>query len=344
MSEVVLRKAYLSTGAYNILFIIGAPVIAFTAVALVSYPRAATGEFLFDPQTPQWFIIMAALMTHTHVMLVFVRSHLNTGVFKKFPYRFTLIPLLMLVAMATSSFLVGSLAFLALYWDEWHSLMQTFGFGRIFDARLGNDPSVGRKLDIGICFVLGLLPHMLLLTYLPVKVRVDGLVEFLDFDYDIAVKYGHYIHSLQYPLLAIGIGYTLFYIWSYRKLIKNGYKISGAKLALLGTTGLTAIVIASFYSVTDAAYFGNIYHALQYFFIVSISESSQLTGKVKRPKVNKKVLATFCGFLALSVAFLAAVARFDTEHFGFMGNFWLLSSLLHFWYDGFIWSVRKQDI
>lgn len=333
-----------NSGAMNILFIIGAPVIAFTAVTMVSLPRAVTGEFLYDPQTPQWFIIMSTLMTHTHVMLVFVRSHLNTNVFRRFKYRFTVIPVLALLAFKVSPFLMGLMAFIALYWDEWHSLMQTFGFGRIYDAKLGNDPRVGRKLDIGMCFVLGLLPHVLLLTYLPEKVRVKGLEQFLDLDTDIAVKYGHYIHDLQYPLIIFGVSYVLLYIYSYRKLVLNGYKISKAKLTLLGTTGVSAMLIAGFYSVTDAAYYGNIYHALQYFFIVCITESGQLSGKIKMPRVNKQVMAMACGFMALTLALIAALARLDTEYFGFMGNFWLLTSLLHFWYDGFIWSVRRQEI
>jgi hypothetical protein len=341
MSEAVLPRPYIPADAYNLLFIIGAPIIAFSAVTMVSLPRAVTGEFLIDPETPDWFIAMSALLTHTHVMLVFVRSHLNKKVFRRFPLRFTVVPVVMLVAFTVSPFLAGVLSFLALYWDEWHSLMQTFGFGRIYDVGLGNDPRAGRKLDMGMCFVLGLLPHMLLLTYLPEKVRSQGLQNFLDLSPDIANQYGHHIHALQYPLIFFGVGYTFFYLWSYRKLVRNGYKISTAKLGLFLTTGITAILIASFYSVTDAAYFGNIYHALQYFFIVSVSEAPVLSGRIHFPKLSRKALTILCGLIALTVAFAAAVARLTPGRFTFLGDFWLLTSLLHFWYDGFIWSVRK---
>lgn len=341
MSEAT-TKPYINS-AFDLLFIIGAPVIAFTAVSLVSYPRSITGQILFDPQTPEWFIAFSSVITHTHVMMVFARSHANQKVFRRFPIRFILIPILVMIAFSYSPFMAGFMAIVALYWDEWHTLMQTFGFSRIYDSKLGNDPKLGRKLDIGICFVLGLLPHMLLLTYLPENVRTEGLYQVLNMDFDTAEKYGKYIHSLRYPLMVFGAGYILFYLYSYRKLIKNGYKVSRGKIALLGATGTTAILIASFYSIADAGHFMNIYHSLQYLFIVCVLEAPIISGRIQLSKVNKKLIVTVCGLVMLSVAFVAGVARL-LEQFAFLGNFWLLSSLLHFWYDGFIWSVSNKDV
>ncbi len=335
-------KPYINS-VFDILFIIGAPVLAFTAITLVSYPRSITGRFLIDPQTPEWFIAFSSVITHTHVMMVFARSHMNQKVFRRFPYRFIAVPILIMGALTGFPLLTGILAVVALYWDEWHTLMQTFGFSRIYDSRLGNDPRVGRGLDIGICFVLGLLPHILLLTYLPDDVRADGLYQVLNLDHDLAKKYGHFVQTLRYPLMIFGGGYIIFYLFSYWRLIRNGYKVSRGKIALLGATGTTAILIASFYSIADAGHFMNIYHSLQYLFIVCVLEAPVVSGMIRLPKVNKKLIVTVCGLVMLSVAFVAGVARL-LEQFSFLGNFWLLSSLLHFWYDGFIWSVSNKDI
>lgn len=326
------------------LIIIGSPLLAFLAIALFCQTRFSSGHFLHNPSTPEWLITSAILLTHSHIFLVFLRSHLNTEVLKRFPYRFTSIPLFMLSAIWASSEIFGLMGFIALYWDEWHSLMQTFGFGRIYDAKLGNDPNIGRKLDIGMAFVVGLLPHVILLTYMPEDVRTDGLLEFMAIEPGVGEKFGYIINSLKYPLIIFGAGYTIFYILSYRKLIKNGYKYSQAKLALFATTGLSATLIASLYSVSDAAYFGNIYHALQYYFIVFISEGPRLPKKFGWMKEKSSAAATYFLFF-LFLALVGAAARSLTEStFGFLGSFWLLTSLLHFWYDGFIWSVRKQDV
>lgn len=121
--------------------------------------------------------------------------------------------------MWASSLIFGIMAFIALYWDEWHSLMQTFGFGRIYDARLGNDVNLGRKLDMGLCFVLGLLPHVVLITAIPLGDRSDGLVNYLDPPRDFADNYGHIISAFQAPLVYFGIGYIMFYYLCYNRVL-----------------------------------------------------------------------------------------------------------------------------
>lgn len=70
------------------------------------------------------------------------------------------------------------MGFIAIYWDEWHSLMQTFGIGIIYDAKLGNDVNVGRRLDLGMCFVLGFLPNAIALTFLAEALRTITITSF----------------------------------------------------------------------------------------------------------------------------------------------------------------------
>ncbi len=329
--------------ALEMLFIIGAPVLSFVLITLVSMPRAVTGSFLYDSSTPDWFIAFSAIMTHTHVMMVFYRSHLNGNIFRKFPMRFTIVPIIVLCGFYISTAFVGIMAVVAFYWDEWHSILQTFGFGRIYDVRNGNDPHQGRRLDIGISFVLCLFPHLIMLTYLPDNQRIEGISEVLILGATQTQILNQWIESLRYPLIIFGSVYIVYYVMSYRELMKNGYRISRAKIALLGTTCLTAILIALFYSIADAAHYFNIYHALQYIFIVFISEAPSLSERFQHPRINKKAMMICCGIMMLTIGLALGIAR-NIDTFTFMGNFWLLSSLLHFWYDGFIWSVRKNDI
>lgn len=337
-------KSFISSRKLDYIFIIGAPVIALLAVVLTCEPRFKSGEFLYNPKTPIWLIIGSNFLTHSHIMLVFLRSHGNFSVLKRFPYRFSLIPLFMLCMMWASPVLLGITGFIAIYWDEWHSLMQTFGFGRIYDAKAGNDVTKGRRLDMGLCFVLGLLPHVILLTFIPENVRTEGLVTYLDLEQHHAEKYGHYFFALREPLIYFGIGYIVYYTHEYYKLIKKGYKYSTTKLTLFACTGISAGIMAAFYTAADAAYFGNIYHALQYYFIVYISEGERLSGNVGIKKENKRSVILFYLFVILVGCLLFALIRHKTEGLGYFGAFWILTSLLHFWYDGFIWSVRKQDI
>jgi|SaaInlStandDraft_2_1057019.scaffolds.fasta_scaffold367150_2 hypothetical protein len=79
---------------------------------------------------------MSAMMTHFHVMMVFVRSHFNKQIFERYPFRFIAVPILGFIAFSISPIFAALMVVVALYWDEWHTQMQTFGFARIFDARV----------------------------------------------------------------------------------------------------------------------------------------------------------------------------------------------------------------
>jgi len=119
--------------------------------------------------------------------------------------------------VAITAFL-GSMAILAAYWDEWHSLMQTFGFGRIYDVKVGSVAHIGRKLDMGMCFVLGLLPHLILFTYIPESVKHEGLVRYFELTDNAIARFGHTVAYFRLPLYIFGVSYTLFYIYQYRNL------------------------------------------------------------------------------------------------------------------------------
>jgi len=99
MSVLNQQQWYINSKKNDAIFIIFTPLIAFIFICLVCEPRFRHGSFLYGSETPYWFAILATLLTHSHVLLVFFRSHLNMTVFKKFPYRFTLIPLIILVGM-----------------------------------------------------------------------------------------------------------------------------------------------------------------------------------------------------------------------------------------------------
>lgn len=328
---------------WDLFFIIGAPAISFLMISLMSTPRFMGGHFLYDPNTPDWFIIFAGLITHFHVMMVFVRSHGNKKIFKRYPFRFIAAPLILLLFFWISPVFAGLMVIVTLYWDEWHTQMQTFGFARIFDARIGNDPNVGRKLDMMMVFVLGLFPHMVLLTYIPETDRAEGLITYLMINKGFVDQYGYLLTYLRYPIVALGLSYTLFYVAQYWRMVRKGYKISSKKLALMAVTAVSTMFVASFYSLADGFYFFNIYHSLQYIYFVFFSETTQVASRFNTPKIKKEIMIYLTGFAIFIAVLLLAIAR-DMTTVGFVVNVWVLSSLLHFWYDGFIWSVRRQEV
>ncbi len=344
-TEIAKKKTwYLNSKLTDLLFIICCPLLALLAVVLFCEPRLKNGAFLYGNDTPYWFSIGATLLTHMHVLLVFTRSHLNKEIFSRFKYRFTLIPLIILLSMWISPLFFAALSVLGLYWDEWHSLMQTFGFGRIYDGRVGNSPLPGRKLDMGLCFVVGLLPHLILLTYLPNSQRNEGLIKYLELSEGMVNRFGWILEFARMPLYLFAAGYLIFYIYSYKKLIDQGYEYSKAKFALFAVTGTATVLTASFFTVADGIFFGNIYHALQYVFIVFITERPSLSSLTGLKQKNNSGVNLIYFLVIVPFMFVIAGLRQMTAHIEYLAAFWLLTSLLHFWFDGFIWSVRRQDV
>ena len=83
----------------------------------------------------------------------------------------------------------------------------------------------------------------------------------------------------------------------------------------------------------------NLFHAVQYFAIVWLKEGGRIREKLRLAPGRRIALPAF---LALCGAF--GLAYFAAQSFRlFMAPF-VACSLLHFWYDSFVWSVRKKQV
>ena len=84
-------------------------------------------------------------------------------------------------------------------------------------------------------------------------------------------------------------------------------------------------------------------HALQYFGVVWWAERRSLLERLHlgTSTIGKSLAASL--FVALPFAYGFGVEMLDTDlHVLYAAT--LVVAILHFWYDGFIWSVRRQDV
>ncbi len=337
---------YIRSKLYDRLFLIYIPLIAFCFVAAIVPMRNPGESFLNPPNTPVWLISGASFIIFMHVTLVFVRSHFNQTVYSKYPIRFTLIPIVIFLALALNNNLYLLVIPITYIWDEMHSALQTFGLGRIYDSKLGNNPLVGRRLDMGLCFFIEYYPHITRMMILPHDEFVKELEVFGSYTqiiYELAPK-------LVSPMVLIGICYILFYTYRYYKLVQGGYKISSNKVLIYTLTGGVTIFTVCNYSIIEALIIGNLYHSIQYFAIIWFMEKKNIIKKLKLTKLNYSYI--FGIFIVGTSIFMLALLRLSTESITFditnnlpiFGAFWLTTSILHFWYDGFIWSVRRKEV
>ncbi|MEZ4266846.1 MAG: hypothetical protein R3F39_10745 [Myxococcota bacterium] len=334
------RPWYIIGRAIDPVVFLACPMIAFAVVALLGAPRAPGGSIAYTGATPTWLILVAAIFTFGHVNLTVVRSHLNPAVYTRYRRRLMVAPALLLLALALSSEVLFVIAPIAVLWDEWHSVMQTFGFGRIYDSKRGNDPHVGRRLDMGMCFTFEWLPYLIALTF----VRPAEFIPATGFDPNLAWLHvaANYAAHLRWPLIAFAGAYTLFYVASYLRLSTRGYRIAPAKLALYASTGAANILALTYFSILDGAIIGNLYHATMYVALVWFSERKNVTSSLSLDRRPFGALLAFVLVLGTAAAF--AWLRLDTMQVSWLVAFWLMTSLAHFWFDSFIWSVRRQEV
>jgi len=282
----------------------------------------------------------SAVLTYAHLVAVVPRAYGNAEVFEAHRIKLIVVPVVLLAALVFSPvcFVIG--AVLTVFWDVHHSAMQNFGLARIYDLRAGNSPTQLRISDMRLNWMLYVGP---LAAGAALPFHLSALGQFSDVGWsEIASLPGvlegklGLIAGLAIAGWFTAIGWSVF---DYARAIRSGYRLPAHKLAMMLSSGLVSLVAWGFCSPAFALAAINIYHALQYFALVWLKEGRTmqgLTGLTARRALD--AFLVFCAIAALGYQ----VATQANIH-------WLLApfiacSLLHFWLDGFVWSVRKRQV
>jgi hypothetical protein len=340
---------YIVSAPYDNIFFITAPLTAFALGVLLSFSSLPSMRVsIWGHQgSPDTIFLGSFIMAH--LFIVFFRSNANKKIYELYPYRFTVVPVALFCAMCLSKWVAISASVLATWWDVYHSSLQTFGLGRIYDARAGNDATVGRRLD----FLLNLLIYAG-----PILAGAVLMLHTRDFQEYEAVRsvlfshMGDYIDSkqtyLRFVVLAVGVPFIAFYLYSYWRYSRQGYRVSTQKVALLASTAAVSIYTWGFNSFGQAFFIMNFFHAFQYFGIVWWSEKKTMMGLFHLGDVKWGKWATLGLFLLIGGGYGLWAEVCDngmlSSGLDVGWNVTIVVALMHFWYDGFIWSVRKRQV
>jgi len=340
----VFRSAWLVGPVFDSVFLIFSPLLAMAlgwaiaGTALTESP-IRIGQYEAPPAT---LFIGAFIMAH--IFIVFFRSHLNREIFRQYPFRFVLVPVALFLAMMWSPWIAVSVSVLATWWDVYHSSLQTFGIGRIYDAKVGNDSRRGRTLDIILNLYLYAGPILAGATLMD---HVEDFYEFEEVGSVFFTAIPAYVEShaswLTWAVLLTGVPFLVYYVYCYWRWARQGYRVSFQKVALLVSTALCSIVTWGFNPFGEAFFIMNFFHAWQYFALVWWVEKKNIArtfGVEGKPWAPWLALA-----LLLAVGFgygLWAEMNDGTSPVAY--NLIIVIAIMHFWYDGFIWSVRKKMV
>jgi hypothetical protein len=298
-------------------------------------------------------VLLVALI-QGHLVLVLVRSHLNPKVFAAHRWRFVAAPLVLLGLQLWSPWICIGVSVGAIYWDVYHSSLQTFGLGRIYDARAGHDPAVGRGLDKLFNLVIYITP---ILAGANLIEHFDAFREFEQLDATWLAGMPDHVASLRLPLAVIGIGFSVggltAYLLGLRRLQRGGYRLPLPKALLLGNTGLVAVLAWGVLEPLYAFFVMNVFHAVQYYALVWATERKNLVARLRlagRAASRPLALALLLG-VSLGYGWLLPHLNesLGSDPMRLDGGLLALAtlntvSILHFWYDGFVWSVRQRQV
>jgi hypothetical protein len=340
---LIPRKTFIASPLYDGIFFIFAPLLALAvALALPLFPSVfdRTHYLGGERMRVEFFI---AIWTWSHLAAVFFRSHANPEIFALHRYRFTVVPVCLYLGMVGSLWVFVTCAVVGVLWDIYHTSMQNFGIGRIYDSKIGNDPTKGRTLDIWMNHVVYIGPIIAGLSPYATLGRLRSYSamgwEEPTLWIDAAVTHQQDIRTV---VIAAGCLFTVYYLYAYHKLIRNGYRVSPQKILLLVSTGSVSIYAYSFMPPLEALFIANLFHALQYFAIVWWTEKRNLRGLMGAPSLPRWVpLAAYLGVVLLLGLGIEYVRNTEIRY---LASLAVLCSLLHFWYDGFVWSVRKKQV
>jgi hypothetical protein len=340
-----LKGPYIAGRAYDAVMFIGAPLLALGIGALISGTPLADQEITLwgHEETATQIFIGAFIMAH--LVLVGARSHLNAAIFARHRWRFVAAPLAVMGLLCASEWALAIAMVVVVWWDVVHSSMQTFGLGRIYDARRGNPPALGRRLDIGLNLVLymgPLLGGVTLVEHLDSLGALDEAAGAAIFEVAPVYAAAHQ-GALAWAFGAIGLVYLIVYVLGYLRLRRRGYSVSPQKVALLATTGACSLYSWGFNSLGEAFFIMNFFHAWQYFGLVWWSERGNLRRRLRVERRAWGEAAALLLLLSVAGAYGLWAEVVDSEVRVALSAT-LVVSLMHFWYDGFIWSVRRRDV
>ena len=338
-----MRSPYIVGRTYDWAFFLAPPMLSLALGILISgVPWLTDEQWLLGTEDDTLVGFFIGIVIHAHLVAVFFRSHANPSIRRLYPIRFLIVPVVLWAAIVISPWIAVASSVVATFWDVWHSGAQTFGFARIYERNHGTPPDLGRKLDFWLQQLLYAGPILAGATLMDhfdsfgnFERVGDALFSSIPAEVEGNRKY------LTYGVLAVGGALIAVYVITYWRLAKRGdWKPPWLKLWIVGSTGFVSIYTWGFNSWGQAFLIMNLFHGVQYLALVWAMEGKRIAGMFRLGRTPRVALGLY---LASVVAYGVFVQALDTD----LTTLWAITivvSLMHFWYDAFVWSVRRAQV
>lgn len=318
------------------LLIVGSPILVIAAITVA--------RSIWSGVAISSFVMVWAIGHHLPGMM---RAYGDPALFRRFRVRFLLAPMI-LMAACSFAFLTGvtsGLIAIAAVWGWWHYLMQAYGFARIYDSKVGSFAATTRWLDQAMCLAW---------FSAAVVLNDNALYGFVEHFYNAGVvmpSVGFFAGLRMLVRSATAAITALFFANMYLRW-RAGERPSWTKVVLMATTfGCFWYSAATVTNIVVAYAFFELFHDIQYLTIVWAFNRSRAA---KDTSLRGFTPWLFQPRVAFVLVYLALIFGYGSLKYGstlvtqdqlqrVLAAVFLTSTLLHYYFDGFIWKLREKD-
>jgi len=334
-------RRYIVGPIYDWVWFLATPMLSLALGILVADTALATDTWMLGGEDDTLVGFFIGTVIHAHLVAVVFRSHGNAAIRRLYPIRFLVVPLLLYAAIVASPWIAAASTVVATFWDVWHSGAQTFGFARIYERNHGTPPETGRRLDFWLNQLLYAGPILAGATLMDHVDSFDSFASVGDALFaSVPAHVSAHARMLTWIVLGLAAAFVVVYVAVYWRLAQRGYRPPWLKLWLVGSTAFVSVYSWGFNSWGQAFLIMNLFHGVQYLALVWAMEQQRIAALMRLPKHPRLALALYLGGV---LAYGLGVQALDAD----LTVLWAITmvvSLMHFWYDAFVWSVRKAQI
>ncbi len=336
-SANALSQRWMISSGVDIFCILLTPLLAAPAILFLSSSTVGIEATTIS-------LVVASFFALGHHLPGMMRAYGDRDLFARFRWRFMLAPPLVALAYyPIYNYHFGLYRLIILTWATWHGFMQVYGFVRIYDAKVGSTSRATANWDWLVCLWGFVTPQLL---------RPESASQLLT-----------QWHAAGGPPISPGIvngarwgcalitvlvlaGFTINYIIQWRR----GPRPNHLKLVMLAS-GIGTWWFAMCYVeelILGIALF-DICHDVQYNAIVwmynrRLVSSNPQVGGFMRYLFRRGMVLLYLGLITAygAIGLIPPLVQNGAVSTFFYGVIFT-STILHYYYDGFIWKVREAD-
>lgn len=331
-----LAKHWIVSSWVDIVFIVLTPLLATPAILILYSSWVGVRAETIS-------LIVAAFFATGHHLPGLIRAYGDRDLFRRFRWRFLLAPPIVFLAyfpLYTYHFSLYRL--IILVWATWHGLMQLYGFVRIYDAKVGSVSRRTAYLDWLLCLCAFVTPLLL---------RPEQLTSLLGNWYAAG---GPWISTsvvavMRWSALVFSAAVLLAFLVNFAIQRRIGPKPSLLKLLMLASgIGIWWYAMLGVDNLLIGVALFDICHDVQYLAIVWLvncnrSNANADIGWMMKYIFRRGMVLLYLGLITAygAIALTSQLVLDGTVQRIFYGILFT-STILHYYYDGFIWKVRES--